>query len=469
VRQPTGILLAGVLDEGTVFLDHDLDGDLDLVLVLRGRNVLYENEGDSTFLDTSAEWLESPATGATEGCSAEDWDLDGDLDLTTSNAFRRNLLVETGTPFLRLATTSISSSLLNFCLPSWADWDQDGDPDCALANFQGRGAFLRNTLFDGETPALARNSVRVVPLGDSATVTRGLESEFGATAEIFVHGDTSGRVRRRFVASSHGYLQQSEYALTMALPVGPDAKEPARGVVFDLQVDFPSLAADGPWRIDRHVNPILGGLALEELPAREIRVFESGLVRIGTSEHAPTGRFDPRLRSSGALLLPALGGPTAEPVPVPFPAFVVGLEFETRSDGGPLAATELVIDGQLAPTDPARCGPNLLLWDVTPGAPPLLVRHEARATSARNDRTFLALDWRLKPGRVYRLLARVSELRASPRVVPAPERALQTHGGLAYAERNPCATPFGPGALLDPASSYLELRYHEQRAQPTRR
>lgn len=469
VRQPTGILLASVLDEGTVFLDHDLDGDLDLVLVLRGRNVLYENEGDGTFLDASETWLESPPTGATEGCSAEDWDLDGDVDLTTANAFRRNLLVETGTPFLRLATTAIAESLLNFCLPSWADWDRDGDPDCALANFQGRGAFLRNTLFDGDTPALARNSVRVVPLGDSATLTRGLESEFGATVELRVHGDTSGHVRRRFVASAHGYLQQSEYALTMALPPGPDPEAPAAGVVFDLQVDFPSLPEAGIRRIDAHVNPVLGGLVLATLDPREIRVFESGLVRIGAAEFAPTGRFDARLWSSGALLLPAPGLATPEPVPSPFPAWVVGLEFETRAQAGALAATELVLDGQLAPPGPARCSTNLFLWDVTPGLPPELVREEARATSPRNDRTFLALDWRLKPGRVYRLLARVSALRASPLVPTAPERALVSRGGLSYADRNPCGSPFGSFATVDPATSYLELRYHEQRAAPARR
>jgi hypothetical protein len=469
VRQPTGILLAGVLDEGTVFLDHDLDGDLDLVLVLRGRNVLYENEGDGTFVDASETWLDTPAAGATEGCSAEDWDLDGDLDLTTGNTFRRNMLVETGTPTLRLATTAISATLLNFCLPSWADWDKDGDLDCALANFQGRGAFLRNTLFDADTPALARNSVRIVPLGDSATVARGLESEFGASVELFVRGDTSGRVRRRFVASSHGYLQQSEYALTMALPPGADPEEPARGVVFDVAVDFPSLPQDGIQRIDRHVNPVLGGLALDALPTREIRVFESGIVRIGAAEHAPTGYFGPRLWSSGALRLPVLATPTPEPVATPAPAWIVGLEFETCAGSGALAATELVLDGQLAPAGAARCDANILLWDVTPGEPPALVQRDARATSPRNDRTFLAIDWRLKPGRVYRLLARVTELRASPRAANAPERALQVRGGLSYAGRSACSNPFGEGSLPDPATSYLELRYHERRAAPALR
>lgn len=469
VRQPTGILLASVLDEGTVFLDHDLDGDQDLVLVLRGRNVLYENRGDSTFIDASAEWLDTPAAGATEGCSAEDWDLDGDLDLTTANVFRRNLLVESGAPFLRQATTAISTSLLNFCLPSWADWDKDGDVDCALANFQGRGAFLRNTLFDAETPLAARNSVRIVPVGDSPTLPDGLESEFGATVELRVHGDTSGHVRRRFVASSHGYLQQSEYALTLALPPGPDPLAPARGVVFDLVVDFPSLPGRGIQRLDRHVNPALGALDLEALAGREVRVFESGLVRLGDEEFPPSGAFEARVWSTGALLLPVLATPTPAPEPAPENAWLVGLDLATRPDAGAVQLSELVLDGALAPGGPARCDANLFLWDVTPGAPPALLAAETRTTSARNQRSFLPVDWRLKPARSYRVLARVTSLRASPLVPSAPARAVQILGGLSFPGRNPCGTPFSPLATPVPTSTWLELRYREKRAVPLQR
>src|SRR5262245_12757005 len=97
VRASTGILLARLLDEGTVFFDYDLDGDPDLVAVYPARNVLWENEGDGTFVDAS-DRLERPADGTAEGCSAEDRDTDGDLDLTTAGVFRRHLLDETGNP-----------------------------------------------------------------------------------------------------------------------------------------------------------------------------------------------------------------------------------------------------------------------------------------------------------------------------------------------------------------------------------
>lgn len=61
------------------------------------------------------------------------------------------------------------------------------------------------------------------------------------------------------------------------------------------------------------------------------------------------------------------------------------------------------------------------------------------------------------------LLARVTELRPSPLAPSAPERALQVRGGLSYPGRNPCGTPAGFLATVDPTTTYLELRYHERR------
>jgi VCBS repeat protein len=447
-RQATGITLPNRLDEGTVFLDHDLDGDQDLFVVYRVNTVLWENEGDGTFRD-GTEAIESPSDGATEGTSAEDWDQDGDMDLTSAGFFRRNLLVEEGEPFLRLATTSIPADLLQFCLPAWGDWDKDGDPDCALANFSGRGGFFRNTTYEPGTPLAERHSLRVRVLGDSDTVARGLESEFGATVEVRVQDDPRGFVRRRFVASSHGYLQQSEYALTFALP---DA-----GTRFDLVVDFPSLPRNGILRVDRTINPALGDLALEDLAAREITVFRSGRVRIDGADHEPHGRFSARVLSSGALALPAQDQPLAEPEPAPAGGFV-GLELDTLASDGPVLVAELVLDGQLAPAGAARCDSNVRLYDVTPGEPARLLRAESLATSARNHRSFFPLDWKLEPDRVYRVLCRVTALRASP-LAATPGAVLANRGGLAGSLADPCTVDAALAVPVDAAQTFLELRY----------
>src|SRR5262249_16751508 len=92
LRRTTGITLPTSLDEGALFFDYDLDGDLDLLVVYKGLgNKIWENRGDGTFIEAVGA-LESPGSGSTTGCSAEDWDLDGDLDITTGGVFRRNLL-----------------------------------------------------------------------------------------------------------------------------------------------------------------------------------------------------------------------------------------------------------------------------------------------------------------------------------------------------------------------------------------
>ena len=156
-----------------------------------------------------------------------------------------------------------------------------------LANWGGKGRFYRNTSYEPATLRSQKLTLRVRAVRDSATVARGLETEFGATAEVRVAGEARGFVRRRTVASSHGYLQQSDYALTFALPAGPDPSEPARGVRFDLLVDFPSLPVNGLLRIDRAVNPVLGELAAAMGPDAILATNTSSLSVAAIAEGLP--------------------------------------------------------------------------------------------------------------------------------------------------------------------------------------
>ena len=452
-----GIFRSGHLDEGLLFMDHDLDGDQDLVLVHVNDHLvrLYDNEGDGTFRVTS-DVLELPREGGSFGCSAEDWDLDGDVDLTATDTFRRNDLIEAGEPFLRVVPAPpIRGGPLS---PAWADWDRDGDPDCVASGWFNDGFLMRNVTYEPGTPMDARLSVRVRPVDDSPAVGRGLETQFGATVELRPRVNPRGLVWRRFVASSHGYLQQSEYALTMALPPGLDPLAPARGVVFDLLVDFPGLPENGIVRIDRTVNAVLGDIKLAALTDREITVFRSGAVLIDGVVHSPKRLFSTRLSSTGSLALPDLSGMPAEPTAAPARPWFVGLEFDTHGARGPARVAEIVLDGQLEETV-ERCGSNVQLWNVTPGRPPFRVANEQRATSLRNDRSFLAVDWTLVPNQTYRVLCRVTELRASPRAPVPPGGALQVHGGLSLASPRPCVDPDLVVPPPDPSRVYLELRY----------
>jgi len=457
VGAPVGLTLVDRLDEGVLFLDYDLDGDQDLLVVYHPDIVLWENRGDGTFFQAD-DALDQPGVGDRTGCSAEDWDLDGDLDLTTAGTFRRNLLMETGTPFLRIASEALPPASVSS--PAWGDWDRDGDLDCVLSNHDNRGLFYENTTYGPDTPAARKRSVRVRPVRNSERVERGLETEFGATVELRVHDDPSGFVRRRFVASSHGYLQQSEYALTLALPPA-HALQATPSVLFDLVVDFPSLPANGIVRIGPAVNPVLGALSLETLAAHEVTVFRSGLVRIGGIDHPPRPEVETRLFSSGCLAEPAPGAPLERPATVAEP-WLVGLELDTSDALDSARLEELVLDGQLAPPAPGHEA-NVILLDVTGGEPRRVVQ-ETRATAPRNDRSFLPLDWPLEPGHRYRLLCRVTALRASP-LAAGRSADLMNRGALAC----PAAgrdDRIAAEAELDPTRTWMELRYRPGRSRP---
>ncbi len=80
---------------GAAWGDYDNDGDADLYLTNRGANQLYQNQGDGTFVDITAQ-------AGVEGCPTcynssglwWDHDRDGDLDMYVSILDRPNILYE---------------------------------------------------------------------------------------------------------------------------------------------------------------------------------------------------------------------------------------------------------------------------------------------------------------------------------------------------------------------------------------
>lgn len=167
VAEAAGVAATDQDSTGVCFGDLDNDGDPDLVVLGRSEpNRLFENLGDGTFRDATAEsGLGESDLGHTD-CSVGDVDGDGLLDLAVANSYdwsrRTATLVEpweqnhpnqlfVNKGGLRFRDASVSSGIRNltgFRPPrdgaatiTWAlalvDYDQDGDLDLLQADDQG--------------------------------------------------------------------------------------------------------------------------------------------------------------------------------------------------------------------------------------------------------------------------------------------------------------------------------------------
>lgn len=459
----SGIGLSGSLDEGAVFFDYDMDGDFDLFVVYTNEGVrIWESYGDGNFFQPEGGLIDSPFTGLDLGMSAEDWDNDGDVDFTTRQVFRRNQWME-GQRHFTQASHAIPGGHITSATPSWGDWDHDGDLDCALGNWLSSGHFYHNTLYDAGTPAEDRRHLRIKVLRDSEAVPAGLEAEYGARVEIHPLGGPPGNRRVKFVASGHGYLNQNEYTLHFAMPADPVPGDPGDDVNFDVTVDFPTLPSEGLLRVDKYVNPALGNVDLAELADREIRVFRSGKVLKGGVTYDPPAGFSPTvLATAGGLALPTPSAALPAPSAAPGGNWNVGLAFNTHAATGPLRVKEILLDGRLA--GPALCPPqpfNIALWDVTtPGSPVLVPASRMNAqSSSRNRRTSLRADVVLEPGREYRLVARVTELRATPVAAPLMTGPVELLGGLSFQNNTPCSGAMVEAAAVLPSQMFVAFRF----------
>ena len=121
------------LGGGAVVIDFDGDGFHDIYAVNSvGPNVLYRNNGDSTFTETAAAaGVDDPEGRGNGGCAA-DYDNDGDQDLFVTNYGPSRLFRNEGGSFSD-ATVSAgvldSGSAFRNTGCAWGDYDRDGFVD----------------------------------------------------------------------------------------------------------------------------------------------------------------------------------------------------------------------------------------------------------------------------------------------------------------------------------------------------
>lgn len=148
--------------------DYDNDGFVDLIIASpfgfgpTHPNVLYHNKGDGSFesIDTS---IVTTGLAAYTVPSWFDYDQDGDIDLfigsgpiTASGGpdyFYKNMLKETGTAwFSRITSGNFATDLRDGQNVNWVDYDNDQDLDMYVTNYGSNGgtALRQNNLYRNE-------------------------------------------------------------------------------------------------------------------------------------------------------------------------------------------------------------------------------------------------------------------------------------------------------------------------------
>ncbi|MBI1950322.1 MAG: CRTAC1 family protein [Acidobacteria bacterium] len=133
---------------GVCWLDFDRDGWQDVYFVQSGplpgsarpagtpHSRLFRNRGDGTFIDVTENAGAANASGYGNGCTAGDYDNDGDLDLYVTNFGPSVLYRNNGDgTFTDVAGPAGVKNGLYAASAAWADYDNDGRLDLFVANY----------------------------------------------------------------------------------------------------------------------------------------------------------------------------------------------------------------------------------------------------------------------------------------------------------------------------------------------
>ena len=139
--------LPETMGAGGAFFDYDNDGDLDLYLINSGyltdavsqaavTSMLYRNNGDGTFTDTTDQAGVGNAGNYGMGAACADYDNDGDIDLYVTN-FGANILYQNngdGTFTDITEKAGVGDELLGSSA-TFFDYDRDGYLDLYVVNY----------------------------------------------------------------------------------------------------------------------------------------------------------------------------------------------------------------------------------------------------------------------------------------------------------------------------------------------
>ncbi len=232
---------------GPAVTDYDNDGDLDLFVASYGPDVLWQNQGDGTFVDVAPG---TPLAGDHHSVAAAwgDYDNDGTPDLYVGT-FLASVAEEPDYLFNGRAGFGVVTpdALLERGAShgvAWADYDGDGDLDLALANNNAEG---RHPLYRNGGQAEPGSSLQVRVLDG-----QGRHTLPGAEIRLY-DGDTDRILGTRLVDTGGGYCSQGAAPVHFGLAPGVERVrvevtwfEEGRRVIHDAGTAEPTSMV-GDW------------------------------------------------------------------------------------------------------------------------------------------------------------------------------------------------------------------------------
>ena len=200
---------------GLAVSDYDNDGDLDLFVASYGPDVLWQNQGDGTFVNVAPG---TPLAASHHSVAAAwgDFDNDGRSDLyvdvfvADEPEARDYLFRNTTDGFIDVTPDPMISRGASHGV-AWADVDADGDLDLALANNHAEGA---HPLYVNDLDrARAARSLQVVVLDRAGRWAR-------AGASVTLRRESDGYVTTRILDTGGGYASQGATPVHFGLPSG---------------------------------------------------------------------------------------------------------------------------------------------------------------------------------------------------------------------------------------------------------
>jgi hypothetical protein len=199
---------------GCAVTDFDVDGDLDLYVAEYGNDSLFRNNGDGTFTDVAEQMGIAVHDHIVTGVWG-DVQHDGLPDLYTVGYVNGKpgmpdyLFINEGTRFTNQLPDVIAANDTDHGV-QWADFDQDGDLDLALAANDPAGShYLYQNDLD---PAVAARSIQVLVLDGNGHYTRA-----GSEVRVFRAGSDE-LVGLRLVDTGSGYNAQNAKPVHIGLP-----------------------------------------------------------------------------------------------------------------------------------------------------------------------------------------------------------------------------------------------------------